>query len=166
MIHFVRQEFQLAFRREHKDSASVTEIFRDIYHLLGKETYMKMFPVLLADNGTEFSNPKALEFNEDGDQISHMFYCDPSAPNQKGSCEVNHEFIRRVIPKGKVITPYSQEQILLMMSHINSYSRPELGDKTPYDMLEFYFGTGTADRFGIKKIQPNNIVLKPDLLKN
>ena len=164
-VHFVRQKFQLSFRREHNDSASVTGIFRDIYRLLGKETYMKMFPVLLADNGTEFSDPKALEFNEDGEQISHVFYCDPSAPNQKGSCEVNHEFIRRVIPKGKDLTPYSQEQILLMMSHINSYSRPELGDKAPYEMLEFYFGAGIANRFGIKKILPNDIVLTPDLLK-
>lgn len=164
-IHFVRQEFQLAFRRAHNDSASVTAIFNDIYRILGKDTYMKMFPVILADNGTEFSNPKALEFNEDGEQISHVFYCDPSAPGQKGSCEVNHEFIRRIIPKSTDISLYSQEQILLMMSHINSYSRPELGDKTPYEMFDFYFGNGMADSFGIKLIPPNEIVLRPYLLK-
>lgn len=164
-VHFVRQKFQLAFRREHNDSASVIAIFNALYRMLGKETYMKMFPVLLADNGTEFSNPTALEFNEDGEQISHVFYCDPSAPGQKGSCEVNHEFIRRVIPKGTDLAPYSQEQIQLMMSHINSYSRPELGDKAPYEMFDFYFGSGMALRFGIEQIQPNDIILKPHLLK-
>lgn len=164
-VHFIRQNFQLAFRREHNDSASVTAIFNDLYKLLDKEAYMKLFPVLLADNGTEFSNPRALEFNKDGEQISHVFYCDPSAPSQKGSCEVNHEFIRRIIPKGVDIAHYSQEQILLMMSHINSYGRPELGDKSPYEMFDFYFGSGMADKFGMKKIPPNDIILKPRLLK-
>lgn len=165
-IHFVRQKFQLAFRRDHNDSASVTAIFNAFYRLLGKEVYMKMFPVLLADNGTEFSNPAALEFNKNGEQISHVFYCDPSAPGQKGSCEVNHEFIRRVIPKGTDIAVYSQEQIQLMMSHINSYSRPELGDKTPYEMFDFYFGKGMALKLGIRQIKPNDIILRPHLLNN
>ena len=163
-IHFVRQEFQLAFRRDSNDSASVTETFRRLYQLFGKELYMKLFPVLLADNGSEFSNPTALEFNENGERISYVFYCDPSSPGQKGSCEVNHEFIRRVIPKGTDIAPYSQEQIQLMMSHINSYSRPELGDKTPYEMFCFYFGNQLPAMLKIDRIHPNDIILKPRLL--
>ena len=35
-----------------------------------------------------------------------MFYCDANAPYQKGSCENNHELIRRIIPKGTDIGRY------------------------------------------------------------
>ena len=39
--------------------------------------------------------------------------------------------IRRIIPKHTDISLYSQEQILLMMCHINSYGRGTLGNKSP-----------------------------------
>lgn len=163
-IHFVRQKLQLAFYRESNSSQSVTDIFRHLYSVLGAEIYKKLFPVLLADNGTEFSNPTALEFNEQGNRLSHVFYCNPSAPNEKGSCEVNHEFIRRVIPKGTDIGKYTPSQINLMMNHINSYSRPELGEKTPYAMFEFYYGKEILDLLQVKLIPPNEIILKPSVL--
>ena len=71
---------------------------------------------------------------------SRLFYCDPSSPGQKGACENNHEFIRRIIPKSTDLGQYTQSQIDIMMDHINSYGRPELGDKSPYEMFEFYYG--------------------------
>lgn len=164
-IHFVRQKFQLAFRRDANDSFSVIEIFNNLYEKLGKELYMQLFPVLLADNGSEFSNPTALEYGPDGELRSRVFYCNPSAPNEKGACENNHEFIRRVIPKGTDIGPYSQDQVDLMMNHINSYSRPELGNKPPYALMEFYYGKTPLEKFRFSVIAPNDIVLKPSLLK-
>ena len=53
-----------------------------------------LFKVCLADNGTEFSNPRAIEYDRQGNLRTHIFYCDPSSPYQKGSAERNHEFIR------------------------------------------------------------------------
>lgn len=164
-IHFVVQKFQLAYKREANDSQSVIDIFNALYDLLGKKLYMKLFPILLCDNGTEFSNPEALEYGPDGEQRSRVFYCNPSAPNEKGACENNHEFIRRVIPKGRDISKYSQEQIDLMMNHINSYSRPELGNKPPYAMLAFHYGKRLLKKFRFEIVQPNDIILKPSLLK-
>lgn len=55
-----------------------------------------------------------------------MFYCDPQRSDQKGGCEVTHEMIRRVLPKGTSFDALSQEDISLMMSHINSYNRKSL----------------------------------------
>lgn len=164
-IHFVLPKLQLAFLREANDSKSVTEIFNNLYHLLGEENYHRILSLCLADNGTEFSNPTAIECDTDGVVRSYVFYCDPSSPGQKGACENNHEFIRRIIPKGVNIGKYNQDQISLMMDHINSYSRPELGDKSPYEMFEFYYGREILDILGIHKIPANEIVLKPELLK-
>ena len=165
-IHFVLQKLQLAYRREVNDSASVTAIFEDLYESLGAELYKKLFPILLCDNGTEFSNPRALEFDREGNRRSHVFYCDPASPGQKGACENNHEMIRRVIPKGVDITPYTQEQVLTMMSHINSYGRPDLCDRSPRQLFEFYYGKEVLDKLGIAEIAPNNIILKPSLLSS
>ena len=72
--------------------------------------------------------------------------------------------IRRVIPKGIDIGKYTQADINLMMDHINSYGRPELGDKSPYDMFEFYYGKEILDILGVHKIPANDIILKPELL--
>ncbi len=52
-----------------------------------------------------------------------------------------------------------------MMNHINSYSRPELGNKPPYAMLAFHYGRRLLKKLGFEKIQPNDIILKPSLLR-
>ena len=67
----------IAFRREYNDAQSVIDIFNDIYNHLGRDMFMKLFPVILTDNGPEFSNPEAIEFDEDGNRRTYMFYCHP-----------------------------------------------------------------------------------------
>ena len=152
--------------RDANDSKSVTDIFDALYKLLGFENFTKILHICLADNGTEFSDPFGIEADSDGVIRSRLFYCDPSSPGQKGACENNHEFIRRIIPKSTDLGQYTQSQIDIMMDHINSYGRPELGDKSPYEMFEFYYGKEILDLLGVHKIVPNEIILKPELLKN
>ena len=164
-IHFVEQELQLAFLRQHNDSQSVIDIFNRLYIELRTDIFIELFPVLLADNGSEFSNPSVIEFDAQGNQRTKMFYCDASAPYQKGSCENNHELIRRIIPKGTDIGKYTQDQIDLMMSHINSYSRKKLGNKSPYEIFEFQYGRKILDAFHLQKIPADEITLSPELLK-
>lgn len=164
-IHFVEQELQLAFLRQRNDSQSVIDIFNRLYIELKSDIFIDIFPILLADNGSEFSNPTAIEFDSQGNLRTRMFYCDANAPQQKGSCENNHELIRRVIPKGTDIGLYSQEQIDLMMSHINSYARKKLGNKSPYDIFAFQYGKEILDAFHLQKIPADEIILTPALLK-
>ena len=164
-IHFVEQELQLAFLRKHNDSRSVIDIFNRLYIELRSDIFMEIFPVLLADNGSEFSNPSAIELDSQGNVRTRMFYCNANAPYQKGSCENNHELIRRIIPKGVDIGQYTQEQIDLMMSHINSYARKKLGNKSPYEVFEFQYGRKLLDAFHLRKIPADEIVLSPGLLK-
>lgn len=93
-IHFVKAEMMLAFLCDRNDSQSVMDIFNNLSTTLGMNRFKKLFPVCLADNGSEFSNPTALEFDEEQELRTHIFYCDPASPFQKGSAERNHEFIR------------------------------------------------------------------------
>ncbi len=164
-IHFVEQGLQLAFLRQCNDSKSVIDILNHLYLELKPDTFTELFPVLLADNGSEFSNPSAIELDMQGNPRTKMFYCNASAPYQKGSCENNHEMIRRIIPKGEDIGQYTQEQINLMMSHINSYARKKLGNKSPYEIFEFQYGKELLDAFHLQKIPADEITLSPELLK-
>ena len=164
-VHFVKSEFMLAFYREHNDSRSVTDIFNSLYETLGAEGFKKIFPLILADNGSEFSNPSAIETTKEGEQRTQVFYCDPNAPQQKGSAERNHEFIRYFLPKGKDISIYGQAHISLMMDHINSYSRESLGDKCPYDVFGFLYGREILDKLGCRRIPPKEITLSCSVFK-
>lgn len=94
-----------------------------------------------------------------------MFYCDPASPYQKGAAENNHEFIRRIIPKGVDLGLYTQGQISLMMSHINSYLRKALGNKSPYETFAFQYSIDILEKFGLRKIPTDEIILSPELLK-
>ena len=151
-IHFTNSRLMLAFIRERNSSTSVTEVFDSLRKLLGKDTFARLFPVLLTDNGSEFSDPTRIETDPDsGLQLCRLFYCDPRQSQQKGSCENNHEFIRRVIPKGKSMNEYDQEKIDTMMSHINSYMRAELGGRSPYDVFSFMYGPNILEKLGIRQ---------------
>jgi len=164
-LMFTSCDFMLAFIRERNSSQSVIDVFDMLYELLGADTFASMFPLLLGDNGSEFSNPLKLEFDRSGIRRSRVFYCDPFASFQKPHVESNHEFIRRILPKGKSFDNLDQDHINLMMSHINSYSREKLGNKSPLDMFGFIYGHHVLDKLQLKIIPANEILLKPALLK-
>jgi len=158
-------DFMLAFIRERNTSQSVIDTFNMLYKLLGRDCFLRLFPVLLGDNGSEFSNPTALELDALGNKRTIVFYCDPYASFQKPNVELNHEFIRKVLPKGRPFDALTQEDINLMMSHINSYSREKLNDKTPFDLFGFLYGFDVLEKLNLYKVPANDILLKPTLLK-
>lgn len=159
-IHFVKCEMMLAFLRDANTARSVADTFDFLYRELGDTEFENIFRVCLADNGSEFTNPMALEFDpEDGVRRTRVYYCDPNAPYQKGSAERNHEFIRCFIPKGVDLGQYSQDDITLMMNHINSYSRESLGNKCPYDVFRFFYGDKLLNLLGCTTIQAQQVTL-------
>ena len=139
----------LAFLRGANTARSVSDVFDGLYSLLGIESFKLLFPVILTDNGSEFSAPLALEKDADGIRRSRVFYCDPSSSFQKGAIENNHELIRRIIPKGKSFNGLSQPQIQLMMDHINSYNSKEAERKVFARSVQLpsWPGAGIAHKF-------------------
>lgn len=158
-------DLMLAFIRDRNTSQSVIDIFNWLYDLLGHQAFISILSLVLTDNGSEFSNPKALEFDSSGNYRTRIFYCDPGACYQKPNVELNHEFIRKILPKGSSFDDLTQADINLIMSHINSYSRPKLNDKTPYELFAFLYGQDILDKLGLSLIPPNEIVLKPSLFR-
>jgi len=164
-LMFKSCDLMLAFIRDRNTSQSVIDIFNYMDDTLGRDVFSRLLPVCLADNGSEFSNPKALEYDPQGARRTRLFYCDPFSSFQKPNVELNHEFIRKVLPKGKSFDDLTQNDISLMMSHINSYSREKLNDKSPFDAFVFLYGHDILEKLGISRIPSNDILLKPSLLK-
>lgn len=166
---FPKTELMLAFLRDHNTAASVADYFCLLYEGLGREDFERLFPVLLTDNGTEFSNPKSIECAPDGHLRSRVFYCDPMASYQKPHVERNHEFLRTILPKGTSFDNLTQQDINLVLSHINSYKRPVLGDKSPFEMFSFVYGEDLTNKLlhllCLSIIPGNNIILTPRLLR-
>ena len=163
-LHFVKTELMLAFLRDANDSQSVIDIFDRLYLELGPDRFSSLMPLILTDNGSEFSNPRAIEYDRQGNLRTRLFYCDASSPGQKGSAEKNHEFIRYVLPKGTSFDQLTQGDISLLMDHINSYSRESLGNKCPYELFEFLYGADLLHALGCHRIPPNEVDLTPALL--
>ena len=164
-IHFPQSQFMLAFIRDANTARSVTQIFDQLKLDLGYNRFEEVFPVILTDNGSEFSSPSAIETDEDGRLWTRVYYCDPNCAYQKGSIEAGHRLIRMVSPKGKSMNGLTQEKINLMMCHINSYARKSLGGQTPLEAFSKIHGNRMAKMLGIRSISPDEVNLTPRLLK-
>ena len=122
-----------------------------------------------ADNGGEFKKVDQLELTETYEYRTHLYYCDPMASWQKPHIEKNHEYIRYAIPKKRSLNPYTQEDMTLLMNHINSTKRPGLGNKSPYELLledennEDFMLLWQLLKMDL--IPPDEVHLMPDLFK-
>ena len=166
-VHFVETSLMLAFLRDSNTSQSVIDAYNDIEQKVGRELFRKLFPVILTDNGSEFSNPKAIEFGPGtfDNKRTQIYYCDAGCPHQKGAIEVNHGLIRRVLPKGSGFNHLTQEDNNRMMNHINSYKRKKLNNRSPYETFSFYHGEEVLGMLGCSPVAAREILLKPTLLK-
>lgn len=158
-----QSNFMLAFKLDSKDSDSVSGFFTFLKELLGYETFHTLFPIILTDNGIEFSKPDVIEDNGHHVYKTKLFYCDPGASNQKGKIENNHEYIRRFIPKGKSFDDYNQDDINLMLNHINSVKRDSLKGDNPYNLMKNFLPEKIVEFFDIIEIEQKDIILKNKL---
>ena len=142
----------------------VIEFFDKLTKELGIRRFRKLFPVILTDNGGCFKDAMALEYTENGLPRTKLFYCDPQASWQKPHIEKNHEFIRYVIPRGKTLKGYTQEEMTLIANHINSTIRPGLGYKSPYDLVETEEMKKLLKVLKMSQVPADEICLSPKLL--
>jgi len=145
---------------------SVIDAVNNLTETLGIRTFKKYFPVLLTDNGSEFKNPWDIEKTQTGTHRTYVFYCDPYVSNQKARLEKNHEYIRYVIPKGRSMHRYTQDDINLMTSHINSTARDSLNGATPYDLAMLLLDKKIPALAGQFKVSPDEVMLKPELIEH
>lgn len=139
-LNFVPFNFMIAYKLENQTISEVTGKINKLKEILGYELFHKMFPVILTDNGKGFKRPDLIEDNGNDVVKTKVFFCDSRRSDQKGSIEVTHEYIRRFIKQGIDLDKYSDDDILLMMNHINNTKRKKLDSKTPFELMEEKLG--------------------------
>ena len=69
-----------------------------------------------------------------------------------------------MIPKERSFVRYTQADINLMASHINSTARDGLNGKTPFDLAELLLDKRIPAIAGQFKVSPDEVMLKPELI--
>lgn len=162
---FRNNNFMLMFLMNDGTQKSVTAVFDKLTDILSLDTFKKLFPIILTDNGVEFKDPDSLEYGANGCQRTRIFYCDPQASWQKPHIEKNHVLVRRIIPKGTSLTPLRQKDITLASCHINSVARELFGNRTPFSLLEGKAYEKLLDSLNLTPVPPDEVYLKPALLE-
>ena len=162
-LNFVPFNFMLAYKLKTQTISEVTDKINELKKLLGYELFHKIFPIMLTDNGKEFKRPDLIEDNGIDVVKTKVFYCDSRRSDQKGSIEVTHEYIRRFIEQGVNLDKYSNEDILLMMNHINNTRREKLNGDTPFNLMKEKIGEENIKKLGFYFIPSQDIILKPSL---
>lgn len=165
-LFFRNSNLMLIFLMDSKTQECVREIFDYLTKILGLKNFRKLFQVILTDRGTEFQGPVELEYNRSGKKRTSIYYCDPQCSWQKGMLEHNHEFIRYVVPKGYTFDHYTQRDITKLMNHINSVSRDNQNGYSPFQLSLMLQDNILHRKLSLSAIPPDDVLLKPYLLKH
>lgn len=160
-LEIVEINFLFMFKITSQTKNEVINKLRYLKDIISEDTFNKIMEILLTDNGKEFFIIN--EINDISSNIN-LFYCHPYSSYEKGSIENNHEFIRRVIPKEVSLKPYTQKDLNILCSHINSLFRESLDGKCPFDLIENYISKECMQKLNLNPIDPMEVCLIPELL--
>lgn len=148
------------FLLERQTARCVREVMEYLQKRLGRKYFEELFPVILTDRGSEFSDPKSIERLG-----TRIFYCDAGQSSQKPHVENANKQLRRIIPKGYTMQELQFQDSFTINAHINSYIKLSAAGKTPLQLLEALYPCKVIEALHLYEVAPNDIVLKPTLLE-
>ena len=165
-FQFVNPDFMFGLLMNDKSAAEASEKIRTLKHNLADAGFFfaQIFPVLLTDNGGEFSNVFAFENDLSGAKETSVFFCDPNCSWQKPHVEKNHTLFRDIVPKGSSFDSFTQDTVNTIFSHVNSVKREQFNGKSSFEMFSFLYSSELAKLFGIEKIEPKLVCQSPKLI--
>lgn len=165
-IHFVNSDFMIGLLLDNKtaaEAANKIQILKAELKAWGFN-FGDIAPLLLTDNGGEFSIVSAFENDTESNAESHMFFCEPCSPHEKAEIEKNHTLFRDIVKTGTSFDEFTQETVNLIFSHVNAVKRKQFNGKSAYDMFSFYYSEVLASALGISFVPPNEVLQSPKLL--
>ena len=164
-MYIVETHYMLIFLLDKKTVQYVTNVFKDMKDGLNIQNYRHIFRVILTDNGCEFYNPYEMEYDYDtGNKVTNVFYCHPNASYEKHELEVNHEYIRRVFPKGTSFNKITEEMVNRLRDNINAIPRVSLNGSTPYDLTKKKYPM-LIEYLKAKYISPDDVDLSTENIR-
>ena len=167
-FQFVSVDFMFGILLDNKTAAEAGAKITALKHKLRKAgmSFGEVFPLLLTDNGGEFSNVLAFENDLEGNKETRLFFCDPNAPYQKPHVENNHILFRDIVPGGSSFDDFSQNTVNLIFSHVNAVKRKQFNGRSAYDMFAFTYSERLANILGVSPVDPTQVIQSPKLLKS
>ncbi|MBP5592979.1 MAG: IS30 family transposase [Clostridia bacterium] len=165
-FQFVNVDFMFGILMDNKSAAEGGERIKQLKQSLtcAGYSFSDIFPVILTDNGGEFSNVFAFENDLNGVKETSLFFCDPNCSWQKPHVENNHALLRNIVPKERSFDNFTQDTVNLIFSHVNAVKRKQFNGKSAYDMFCFTYSADLASILGISKIPEKNVIQSPRLL--
>jgi len=161
-LHNVKSNLQLYFLLNNCDTLSVNKVFSSILNTLGDVLFKETFTIILTDNGSEFSNPLAIETNPlTGEKLISVYFCEPRRSDQKGKCEKNHEHFRELFPKGRSLDNLSQTDINRVSLMVNNYPRKILNYSSPYQVATIILNEKVLALNNLRYVSLDKLKLKP-----
>lgn len=166
-LYFTLTNFMKGILLDSKAAYEVTGKLNALKHKLhaANVSFNDIFPLILTDNGSEFSDINGIEYDPFSDSYSRLFFCDPYVSSQKPGVEKNHTLLRDILVKGSSFDNLSQPQLDIIFSHVNSVRRKVLNGKSPYEMFSFIFGNKITSLLNITQIEDKEVIQSPMLLR-
>lgn len=166
-IHFVNCDFMAGILLDNKTAVEAASKIRQLKVKLKSFgfSFGEIIPIILTDNGGEFSNVDAFENDENGELETRLFYCEANASYEKAEIEKNHTLFRDIVPKGSSFDNFTQDTVNLIFSHVNAVKRKQFNGKSAYDLFAFYYSAELASALGVSFIEPKDVIQSPALLK-
>lgn len=166
-IHFVSCDFMAGILLNNKTAAEASEKITALKEALNDNGFRfgDIMPIILTDNGGEFSNVSAFENDLEGMEETRMFFCNPNASYEKPHIEKNHTLFRDIVPKGTSFDDFSQETVNKIFSHVNAVKRKQFNGKSAYDLFSFTYSKELANTLGIVPVAAEEVIQSPALLR-
>lgn len=135
-----RNEIIIPMRRQ--TAACVVRALDGLERQYGMRRFKQIFKTITVDNGSEFSDCKGMERSCTGQgERTHMYYCHPRSPGERGSNEKQNQLIRWHFPKGTDFRKVSNKKVRQAQEWINNYPRLILGWHTSAELFQQFLAS-------------------------
>ena len=131
-------------RKMHDDTAaSVVGVLDQLERRMGTAMFRQVFKSITVDNGSEFADCKGMERSclLPGEKRTHVYYCHPRSPGERGSNEKQNQLIRWFFPKGTDFRKVSQKEVRRVQDWINNYPRLILDWHTSAELFDAFLAS-------------------------
>ena len=115
---------EIAIPMRDQTAASVVDALDRLERKYGVRRFKQVFQSITVDNGHEFMDCAGMERSITGrGERTHLYYCHPRYPGERGSNEKQNQMIRWFFPKGTDFRKVSARSIQKAIDWINNYPR-------------------------------------------
>ena len=130
---------EIAIPMRDQTAASVVDALDRLERKYGVRRFKQVFQSITVDNGHEFMDCAGMERSVTGrGERTHLYYCHPRYPGERGSNEKQNQMIRWFFPKGTDFRKVSARSIQKAIDWINNYPRRILDWHTSAELFDVF----------------------------